>query len=62
LEKRAKPIDGLLRDPTCQHVEFTAPQAAGPYRIFVTVVDGNEHAAYGNVPFFVMQEPTLPQR
>jgi hypothetical protein len=29
------------------------PAAATPYRIFVTILDGNGHAAYGNVPFFV---------
>jgi hypothetical protein len=53
LEKRAKPIEGLIRDPTSRQVEFTAPQATGPYRIFVTIVDGKGHAAYGNVPFYV---------
>jgi len=52
-EKRVKPIDGLIRDATCQRVEFTAPLAQGPYRIFVTVFDGNQHAAYGNVAFLV---------
>ena len=53
LEKPAKPIDGLIRDPTRRQIEFTTPQAAGPYRIFVTIFDGAGHAAYGNVPFFV---------
>jgi hypothetical protein len=52
-EKRAKTIDGLIRDATRQRVEFTAPLAQGPYRIFVTVFDGNQHAAYGNVAFLV---------
>ncbi len=52
-EKRAEPIEGLIRDATSGQVEFTAPQAAGPYRIFVTILDGNGHAAYGNVAFFV---------
>ena len=56
LEKRARPIDGLIRDPTRPQVEFTAPQDAGPYRIFVTIFDGKGHAGYGNVPFFVTQE------
>jgi hypothetical protein len=56
LEKRAKPIDGLIRDPARRQVEFTAPQAAGPYRIFVTIFDGNGHAAYGNIPFFVTED------
>jgi hypothetical protein len=46
----------LIRDATCRRVEFTAPLAQGPYRIFVTIFDGNERAAYGNIPFFVTQE------
>jgi hypothetical protein len=56
MEKRAKPIDGLIRDPTVRQIEFTAPQAPGPYRVFVTIFDGKGHAAYGNVPFFVEEE------
>jgi hypothetical protein len=52
-EKRAKPIAGLICDPANQRIEFTAPHAEGPYRIFVTIFDGNERAAYGNIPFFV---------
>ena len=55
-ERRAKPIEGLIRDPARRQVEFTAPSTAGPYRIFVTILDGKEHAAYGNVPFFVTQD------
>ena len=55
MEQKAKPIDGLIRDPARQQVEFTAPQATGPYRIFVTIFDGKEHAAYGNVPFLVTE-------
>jgi hypothetical protein len=56
MEKKVKPIDGLIHDPTGRRVEFTAPQATGPYRIFVTIFDGEGHAAYGNVPFFVEAE------
>ncbi len=56
LEKRAKPIDDLIRGRAGPQVEFAAPEAAGPYRIFVTIVDGKGHAAYGNVPFFVTKE------
>jgi hypothetical protein len=54
-ETRAQPIEGLIRGPGRRRVEFSAPQASGAYRIFVTVFDGNEHAAYGNVPFFVTE-------
>jgi len=56
LEKRAKPLDGLIRDPACRQVDFTAPRATGPYRIFVTVSDGKGHAAYANVPFSVSRK------
>jgi hypothetical protein len=52
-EKRASPIEGLIQDPTRQRVAFTAPDSPGPYRIFVTVFDGHEHAAYANLPFYV---------
>lgn len=55
MEKRALPIDGLIDDPTLQNVTFTAPDIAGPYRLFVTILDGKGHAAYGNVPFMVAQ-------
>jgi len=51
LEKKAIPIKGLIRDATIRRVEFTAPQRAGTYRLFVTILDGQGHAAYGNVPF-----------
>lgn len=52
-EKRAKPIEGLIRGATGRQVEFTTPESTGPYRIFVTILDGKGHAAYGNVAFFV---------
>jgi hypothetical protein len=56
MEKKAKPIDGLIRDSSLPRVEFTTPETAGPYRIFVTIFDGQGHAAYGNVPFYVTQD------
>src|SRR5690606_36963371 len=34
-------------------IAFTAPQAAGSYRLFVEVHDGQGHAAYANLPFRV---------
>jgi hypothetical protein len=52
-EKRAAPINGLFQNAAQQHVEFRAPDRPGPYRIFVTVFDGHEHAAYANLPFYV---------
>jgi hypothetical protein len=56
LEKPAKPIAELIRDPSRRQIEFTAPQDAGPYRLFVTVVDGRGHIAYGNIPFLVVEK------
>jgi hypothetical protein len=55
LEKRAEPIPGLIPNPTTAAIEFTAPDEPGPYRLFVTVSDGQGHIAYGNVPFYVRE-------
>jgi hypothetical protein len=56
MEKKAEPIAGLIRDPARRQIEFTAPSAGGPFRLFVTVVDGQGHIAYGNIPFLVAKE------
>lgn len=56
MEKRAQPIVGLIRDPARRQIEFTAPPAGGPYRLFVTAVDGHGNIAYGNIPFLVARE------
>lgn len=56
LEERAKPIDGLIREPSQRQILLTAPQTPGAYRLFVTVKDGKGHFAYGNMPFFVTNE------
>jgi hypothetical protein len=55
MEKKAEPIAGLIRDPACRQIEFTAPQTAGPYRLFVSIADGNGHVAYGNIPFLAAE-------
>ena len=55
MEKKSQPIAGLIRDPACRQIEFTAPQTAGGYRLFVTAVDGQGHVAYGNIPFLVVK-------
>ena len=56
MEKKAQPITGLIRDPACRQIEFTAPPVGGPYRLFVTAVDGQGNVAYGNIPFLVVKE------
>ena len=56
MEKRAKPIAGLIRDPSSRHVEFAVPKTTGRYRLFVAITDGKGHVAYGNIPFAVVRE------
>jgi hypothetical protein len=34
-------------------INFTTPEKSGPYRIYVYVHDGHNHAATANVPFWV---------
>lgn len=51
MEKRAKPIEGLIRDPSAANIEFTAPGTPGRHRLFFTARDGKGHIAYGNMPF-----------
>ncbi|MCU0875744.1 MAG: hypothetical protein MUE50_25710 [Pirellulaceae bacterium] len=55
LEKPAQPIPGLIPNPAAAVMEFTSPDKPGPYRLFVTVTDGQGHIAYGNVPFYVQE-------
>ncbi len=52
-EQPAKTLEGLIRNPGSSQINFTAPQTAGPYRLFVTIADGQGNVAYGNIPFFV---------
>ncbi|MFZ5831013.1 MAG: glycoside hydrolase family 2 TIM barrel-domain containing protein [Planctomycetota bacterium] len=53
MEKRAKPIEGLIVDGAGSRTEFAAPASPGAYRLFVAVVDGKGHIAYANIPFRV---------
>lgn len=55
MEKKARPVEGLIREPAQRQIEFTAP-AAGPYRLFVAVKDGKGSIGYGNVPFLVVEQ------
>lgn len=35
------------------HVQLTAPQESGAYRIFIYASDGHGHTAHANIPFYV---------
>lgn len=53
MEKRAEPIKGLIAEPAAATIQFKTPDRPGAYRLFVTMVDGQGHIAYGNIPFKV---------
>jgi len=59
LEKRARPIPGLIGDPTTQTVRFSAPANSGPYRLFVEVTDPGGSIGYANLPFYVEDRVTV---
>ena len=48
-------IAGLVESPHQPEARLTAPAAPGPYRLFIEVFDGHDHAAHANIPFYVNQ-------
>jgi hypothetical protein len=54
-ESKLQPLSGLMQDPRTKALSFKAPEKQGPYRIFVTVYDGNNHIATANAPFYVKE-------
>ncbi|MFT6205267.1 MAG: hypothetical protein ACI9V1_002918 [Spirosomataceae bacterium] len=52
-EDRPTPIDGLFVSEVSGKVVFKSPTESGAYRAFVYVLDGNNHAATANIPFYV---------
>lgn len=52
-EPRPEPVPGLVRRTSPRSVEFAAPGEPGAYRLFVYLIDGYNHAATANLPFFV---------
>lgn len=52
-ERRAEPMAGLVEETRDPDVRFTTPGVEGAYRLFVQITDGNGHAGYANVPFYV---------
>ena len=51
-EEVPEAIEGLITTEPGAEVSFKAP-AAGAYRLFISVKDGNGHTAHANIPFFV---------
>ncbi|MCK5686159.1 hypothetical protein KAJ27_18650 [bacterium] len=52
-ESRPEVIEGLVVEASSQKVLFKAPGEEGAYRIFVYILDGHQHAATVNFPFYV---------
>ena len=54
LEATIEDVEGLIAgDATQAEVTLTAPDSAGPYRLYVMAYDGQGHAAHANIPFQV---------
>ncbi len=53
-------LSGLIQGEGA-HVELTAPDKPGAYRLFVYVLDGNDKAAHANVPFLI-KDPGLSMK
>lgn len=53
-ESEPPSLEGLIKTSEKVGVAtIKTPAEKGPYRLFVYVFDGNEHAAHANIPFFV---------
>jgi hypothetical protein len=52
-EKRPEAIESELARQTGATVRFVAPSVPGPYRLYVTILDGKGRAATANEPFLV---------
>ena len=52
-EPRPESFNDLMLKAEDGLVVFKAPEESGPYRAFLYVLDGNNHAATVNIPFFV---------
>lgn len=57
-ESKPLSLTGLVRDPDKSSSLLKAPSQPGAYRLFAYVFNGNGHAAYVNLPFYVDQNKT----
>lgn len=53
LEAKPEALTNLITNGQGKALSFKTPQKEGPYRLFVTVYDGNNHIATANAPFYV---------
>lgn len=53
LESRPDRVASAITGIGDGRMTITAPENPGAYRIFLYVLDGNNHAATVNIPFFV---------
>jgi hypothetical protein len=55
LEAKPEALANLITNGQGKALSFKTPQKEGPYRLFVTVYDGNNHIATANAPFYVQK-------
>lgn len=53
MEAKPKAITDLITNGKDKSLSFKTPAKEGPYRLYVTVYDGNNHIATANAPFYV---------
>ena len=52
-EETPETLAGLITDDSLKEITFKAPETEGGYRLFMYALDGNNHAAHANIPFYV---------
>ncbi|MEN8251446.1 MAG: hypothetical protein ABFS32_21150, partial [Bacteroidota bacterium] len=52
-EEKPDAIEGLVLSEIEGKLIFKAPLESGAYRAFIYILDGNNHAATANIPFYV---------
>jgi len=54
-EMRPAPIGGLITEAHPDNVRFRSPAEQGAYRLYLYILDGHNHAATVNFPFYVKE-------